>query len=301
MARRSTLAVLVLLLAALPAGAREQSLRLEYAEGEAISQRIDIPVDRSGEIVVEAEWAGGRSLKLWIEDSSGDDLARWGGISPGRLVARVTEALVTAGRPLTLRIRAVGRNGSVDGWMKISYPSLADGPEEPPEPKPALPPAVAPREAAAPAEGPWSDRPHAGTWWPLSLGRLQGDLETGSGAETLQLRAILLECASLCRAYVELGIPPPGLYDDDEEGRADEDEIERRYALEDLGRDNSALIRLADQAALGDDQATELRRLLAAMAGLVRRREEQPESAEEAHEALEALGAALAEVVGEDS
>ena len=97
---------------------------------------------------------------------------------------------------------------------------------------------------------------------------------------------------------MELGAPPPGLYDDAEEDGADEDEIERRYALEDLGRDNSALIRLSDQATLGEDQATDLRRLLAAMAGLVRKREEQPESAEKAHEALVALDQALAEVVG---
>jgi hypothetical protein len=301
MKRRILLALLALLTACLAAGAREQTFRLEYAEGQGISQRIDIPVDRTGQIIVEAEWAGGRSLKLWIEDSRGDDLARWGGISPGRLVASVTEAHVDAGQPLTVRIRAVGRNGSVDGWMKVIYPSLADGPVAPPEPKPALPPAVAPREAPDAAEGPWGGRPHAGTWWPLPLARLQEALEAGSGAEALQLRAILAESAKLSRAYVELGVPPPGIYDDLEEDGADEDEIERRYALEDLGRDNSALIRLADQATLGEDQATDLRRLLAAMAGLVRKREEQPGSAEEAQEALVALSEALAEVLGEEA
>jgi hypothetical protein len=289
---------LVLLLAAVPAGAREQTFQLRYAEGATISQKIDVPVDRPGVLVVEAEWGGGRGLKLWIEDGAGRDLARWGGNSPGRLVTTVTEEQVAAGKPLTVRIRSIGRNGSVDGWMKVSYPSLSDGPEEPPEPEPALPPEVMPREDPAPGERPWADRPHAGTRWPAPLARLRQALEAGDGAAALQLRAILMEAASLSRAYVALGVPPPGLYDDLEEDGADEAELERRFALEDLGRDNSALIRLADQAALGEDQAADLRRVLASMAGLVRRREENPEAAEEAQEALVALTEALEEVLG---
>jgi hypothetical protein len=273
-----------------PAAAREQTFKLEAADGKEIAQHIPVPVDRPGELVVEAEWTGSRSLRLWIEDHGGRSLARWGGLGAGRVSTHVDDYMADPDKPLKVRIRTIGRKGSVQGSITVRYPSLADPPEAPdPEPEAAT---VSVPSAIEPVYR-WNDAPHAGTRWQRPLTRLA---KASEGDQGLALRAFLGEVGRVTRGYVALGpaLPPPV----DPEGEPTEAELERTWALEDLGREVNALVRLADEASLPDEVAAELRRLLANVSELARRRELHGERSEGVGEALAALASALDEAVG---
>jgi hypothetical protein len=278
--------------------AREQTFRIEAEAGRTISQKIEVPVDRPGEMTVEAVWSGGRSLKIWIEEPGGEDLAGVGGISPARLRTRLEEDQVGQGVVLVVRIRTIGRNGSVDGSLTVRYPSRSDGPEPAPNTRrDAGMAATSPSREDIPPPDPRAALPDAGTRWSVPLLRLEGAQATEEGGSALAIRALLTEAARVAHAFLELGPPPvaPG------EGAAlpEEGVWERRMMLEDLGREVSSLLRLADEAAIPESAAADLRRLFATLADLTRRREKGGTRGEEATEALTALAGALDQVAGE--
>lgn len=276
--------------------AREQTFRLEAAEGQTISQKIEVPVDRPGEVAVEVVWSGGRSLKIWIEGPGGEDLAGLGGISPARLRTRLEADQVGEGVTLVIRIRTIGRNGSVDGSLTVRYPSRSDGPPagsaSQQDGEAAIRPSSPPRNGTPPPDL-LAGLPDAGTRWSVPLHRLERTMAAEEGGSVLAVGALLAEAARVAHAFLELG-PPPAAPVEGEEVPGEID-WERRTRLEDLGREISSLIRLADEATISESDAADLRRLFATLADLTRRREKGGARGEEAAEALEALSRALDE------
>jgi hypothetical protein len=146
-----------------PAAAETLLYSVEIPDGQSVTYEVLIDVEHPGDLVVEAEWSGGRSLALKLQSPVGVARRR-AGVSPLRLETRVEEGL-SGGEPWKLSIHALPMNGGGDGRITISLPD-APGAEKPVSPTPSSP--VVP----PPPPEPWTRPRRTPAGSPVATGRV---------------------------------------------------------------------------------------------------------------------------------